>query len=221
MPNITQTIPPIVSNDAWLRALNNIRQQEKNLTRQLDALAAARRRLPVTAVNPNYYFSTVNGSETLVDLFRGRQQLIIYHHMLKPKDPAPCSGCCMVVDNICTLAPLHARNTEFLVSACAPYAELSALAVRLGWRVPCVSSTDNFHSDMGISDGFGVSVFIQYDNDIFRSYFTSGRGVEGLGSVWSLLDLTPLGRQELWEDSPSGWPQSPPYQWWRLNDSYE
>jgi len=149
-----------------------------------------------------------------------QRQLICYHHMLKPQDASPCSGCCMVVDNIGNLAPLRARNTEFIVTALAPYNELAALKARLGWQVPCASAEDRFHSDMGITDGFGLSVFLRNGNDVYRSYFTTGRGVESLGSVWSLLDLTPYGRQEHWEDSPQGWPQTPAYAWWRLHDEY-
>jgi predicted dithiol-disulfide oxidoreductase (DUF899 family) len=104
----------------------------------------------------------------------------------------------------------------------------------MGWTIPWVSSYDSdFNVDFGVSpeqprpdeyqDGetFGLSVFLRDGDDVYRSYFTNGRGVEGLGSNWSYLDLTPLGRQETWEDSPAGYPQTAPYQWWRRHDEYE
>ncbi len=91
----------------------------------------------------------------------------------------------------------------------------------MGWTVPWLSTSDDFNTDFGVTAGFGLNVFLRDGDEVFRTYFTSGRGVEALGSNWTFLDLTPLGRQETWEDSPEGWPQTSPYQWWRRHDEYE
>jgi predicted dithiol-disulfide oxidoreductase (DUF899 family) len=210
----------VVSAAEWNLARGQLLQKEKKLTRELDALAAQRRRLPMTAVTATYRFNTATGSHSLLDLFDGRSQLILYHHMLKPSDEEPCSGCCMFADNVGHLAHLHARDTSFVMVARAPIDEIAAFTDRMQWTLPFVETTDTFNADMGVTDGFGLSVFLRHNDDIYRTYFTSGRGVESLGSTWTFLDLTPLGRQENWEDSPDGWPQSEPYQWWRLHDMY-
>ncbi len=213
-------LPQIVAPSKWEEAIEQIRIKEKALTRELDALAAARRRLPMTEVSKDYKFMTVEGRRSLLDLFDDRNQLIVYHHMLRPGDSKPCAGCCMFIDNVGHPKHLHARNTSFVVVAKAPVDEIASLANRLQWTLPFVETVDDFNSDMGITDGFGLSVFVRRDQNIYRTYFTHGRGVESLGSTWTFLDLTPWGRQETWEDSPQGWPQSKPYEWWRLHDEY-
>ena len=92
---------------------------------------------------------------------------------------------------------------------------------RMGWTIPWYSTVDDFGTDFDVSDGFGFNVFYRSGANIYRTYFTTGRAAEALGTIWTLLDLTPLGRQETWEDSPEGTPQTPPYAWWRLHDEYE
>jgi predicted dithiol-disulfide oxidoreductase (DUF899 family) len=108
----------------------------------------------------------------------------------------------------------------------APLANLERYRERMGWTIPWFSSAgSDFNDDFGLStdrgETFGLSVFLRDGSRIYRTYFTDGRGVEALGSVWTFLDLTPLGRQEDWEDSPEGYPQTPPYEWWRRHDEYE
>ena len=214
-------MPPIVSPQEWEAARLDLLAKEKELTRANDALAAERRRMPALAVDKDYAFEGPQGRAGLVDLFDGRRQLIVYHHMLKPGDADPCSGCAMFVDNIGHLAHLHARDTSLVLVARAPSAEIEAFKKRMGWTIPWVSSAgSSFDADFGVTAGFGLNVFLRDGDEIFRTYFTSGRGVEALGSNWSFLDLTPLGRQEDWEDSPEGWPQARPYEWWRLHDEY-
>ncbi len=128
----------------------------------------------------------------------------------------------MFVDTIGHLAHLHARDTSLVLVSRAPQAEIAPVRERMGWTVPWLSSSgSDFNDDLGVSTGFGLSVLLRDGGDVFRTYYTDGRGVEALGSRWTFLDLTPLGRQEEWEDSPDGWPQSPPYEWWRLHDEYE
>jgi len=210
-----------VSREAWLTALDALRTKEKAVTAQLDALAAERRWLPQERVRGDYEFDTAEGRVGLSDLFAGRRQLIVYHHMLKPGDHDPCAGCCMFADQIPNLAHLHARDTSLVFVACAPYSEIEALKARLGWQFPFVSTGEAFNRDFGATTGFGLNVFLKKDGAIYRTYFTTGRGVETLGTPWTLLDLTPYGRQESWEHAPAGTRQSSPYAWWRLNDEYQ
>jgi len=130
-----------------------------------------------------------------------------------------------MIDQVTHLAHLHARNTSFVAVSIAPLANIRKYKKRMGWTIPWVSShgTD-FNRDFGRTtdegETFGLSVFFRNGKRIYRSYFTNGRGVEALGNVWSLLDFTPLGRQEKWEDSPAGWPQTPPFEWWERHDEY-
>lgn len=214
------TARTIVSRAEWLAARELLLKEEKALTRAHDRLAAVRRRLPWERVEKAYLFRGPQGEAGLVDLFDGRRQLIVYHHMLKPADPAPCEGCGMVGDQIPHLAHLHARDTSLVFVSRAPSDEIEAFRKRMGWSMPWFSTTDSFNADFGVTDGFGLNVFYRDGGDIYRTYFTTGRGVETLGTVWTLLDLTPLGRQETWEDSPEGTPRTAPYDWWRLHDEY-
>lgn len=211
----------IVSREDWLTALNELRAKEKKLTVLHDQLAAERRRLPREQVPKTYLFDAPKGQVNLGDLFDGRRQLIVYHHMLKPSDPDPCAGCSMVGDQIPHLAHLHARDTSLVFVARAPIDEIESFKKRMGWTFPFVSTGEAFNSDFGVTTGFGLNVFLRDGDAIFRTYFTTGRGAETLGTPWTFLDLTPFGRQETWEVSPPGTRQTKPYQWWRLNDEYD
>lgn len=218
----TMPLPPIVSPAAWQEALDALRAQEKAATRARDALAAARRRLPMVPFDRGYRFDGPDGEVDLPALFAGRRQLIVYHFMLEPGETDPCSGCALFADNVGHLAHLHARSTSLVLVSRAPQGEIAAVKARMGWDIPWYSDADGrFSADCGITDGFGLSVFLRDGDRPCRTYFTRGRGVEALGSTWTFLDLTPLGRQEDWEDSPPGYPQTPPYEWWRLHDEYD
>lgn len=189
----------------------------------LDALAAERRRLPMVRLDEDYVFSGARGKASLADLFSGRRQLIVYHFMFASDWSSACPGCARRIDDVGHLAHLHARDTSFVAVALAPYPRLAELRRRKQWAVPFYSSAEStFNADMGASskegEGFGVSVFFRDENDnVYRSYFTTGRGVEPSG-FRHLLDMTPYGRQEDWEDSPEGWPQSPTYGWGSRRD---
>ena len=213
--------PRIVTREAWRAAHDELLAKEKRATRERDALNAERRRLPRVPVDDEYRFQGPNGEATLLDLFDGRRQLIVYHHMLRPADPAPCTGCSMFVDNVGHLAHLHARDTSFVLVSRAPTLEIEAFRRRMGWSVPWYSTAGSrFDADFDVTSGFGLNVFLRDGARVFRTYFTTGRGVEYVGTTWSLLDLTPLGRQETWEDAPEATPQTGPYAWWRLHDEY-
>jgi predicted dithiol-disulfide oxidoreductase (DUF899 family) len=211
------SLPPVATPAEWAAASAELLAAEKEHTRAQDALAARRRRMPMVEFGA-YEFDGPAGRHSLVDLFEGRRQLLVYQFM---RGPSWCEGCCMFTDQISHLAHLHARDTTMAVVSLSAWDDLAALRERMGWSVPFYSSAGNdFAADCRAGDGFRLSVFLRDGDRVFRTYSTSGRGVEQLGSVWSFLDLTPLGRQEEWEDTPAGRPQTPPYQWWRLHDEY-
>jgi predicted dithiol-disulfide oxidoreductase (DUF899 family) len=217
--------PKVVSRDEWLKAREALLAQEKAATRARDVLNAERRLLPMVKIDKDYVFEGPNGRVSLLDLFEGRRQLIIYHFMFDPDWEEGCEGCSMVVDNMGHPAHLHARDTSRALVSRAPLKKIEPFKKRMGWTIPWYSSYgSDFNYDFGVTTGegeiFGLSVFLRDGDNIFQTYFTNGRGVEQLGSNWSYLDLTPFGRQENWEDSPAGWPQTPPYEWWRHHDRY-
>jgi predicted dithiol-disulfide oxidoreductase (DUF899 family) len=226
-------LPPAVSEAEWQAAYVALLAKEKEATRARDTLAAERRRLPRMRIEKDYTFAGPEGEVALPDLFEGRSQLLLYHFMFGSNQDAGCNGCSMFVDQVGHLAHLHARDTSFAVVSRAPIEKIAAYKERMGWTFPWVSSfSSDFNVDFGVGpetpqedvyqDGetFGLSVFLRDGDEVYRTYFADGRGVEALGSVWTLLDLTPLGRQETWEDSPDGYPQTKPYQWWRRHDEY-
>jgi predicted dithiol-disulfide oxidoreductase (DUF899 family) len=227
-------LPPVVSSTEWQAARGALLAKEKEATRARDALAAERRRLPMVQIEKDYTFEAPDGKTRLLDLFEGRRQLLLYHFMFGPNQDAGCDGCSMFVDQVGHLAHLHARDTSFALMSRAPLAKIEAYRQRMGWTISWFSAFESdFNVDFGVSpetpqpdvyqDGetFGLSVFLRHGDNVFRSYFTTHRGVEAIGSVWTFLDLTPLGRQEDWEDSPAGYPQTKPYEWWRRHDEYE
>jgi predicted dithiol-disulfide oxidoreductase (DUF899 family) len=227
-------LPPVVSEAEWQATLDAHRAKEKEATRARDALAAERRRLPRVQIEKDYTFDGLDGKASLLDVFEGRSQLLLYHFMFGSNQDAGCDGCSMVVDQICHLAHLHARDTSFAAVSRAPLEKIEAYRRRMGWTLPWYSSFESdFNVDFGVGpetpqpdeyqDGetFGLSAFLRDGDSVFRTYFTTQRGVEALGTVWTLLDVTPLGRQETWEDSPAGYPQTRPYEWWRRHDEYE
>jgi predicted dithiol-disulfide oxidoreductase (DUF899 family) len=211
----------IVSRSEWLAAHQALLAKEKAMTRAEDALAAERRRQPWELVEKDYRFDGPQGRVGLVDLFEGRRQLILYHHMLKTDDPAPCAGCSLFTDNIGNMVHLNQRDTTLAIIAAAPFEQVAALKQRLGWRLPVYSTSSDFNREFFDNGNFGLNVFFNDEGRIYRTYFSNDRGLEKLGTIWSFLDLTPLGRQENWEDSPEGVPQTEPFRWWRLNDEYQ
>jgi predicted dithiol-disulfide oxidoreductase (DUF899 family) len=226
----TRALPKIVSPAEWQAAHEALLAKEKAATRARDALAAERRRQPMVRIDKDYVFEGPEGKVGLLDMFEGRRQLILYHFMFGPGasgwPEAGCDGCSFVVDQIGHLSHLHARDTSFALVSIAPFEKIRRYQQRMGWTVPWFSSAgSDFNRDFGRTtdegEMFGLSVFLRDGDQVYRTYFTTGRGVEALGSTWTFLDLTPYGRQETWEDSPKGWPQTPPYQWWRRHDEYE
>ncbi len=230
MPTATTTAhPPIVPMAEWQAAHAALLAREKAATHARDALAAERRRQPMTLVDKAYVFKTPGGEASLQDLFEGRRQLILYHFMFAPDvhgwPDAGCPGCSMFIDQVGHPAHFHGRDVSFVLVSRGPLQSLMAYRERMGWTLPWVSSEDSaFNTDFGVTretgETFGLSVLFLQDDKVYRTYFTADRGVEALGSVWTFLDLVPFGRQETWEESPRGLPQSEPYQWWRRHDEY-
>jgi predicted dithiol-disulfide oxidoreductase (DUF899 family) len=221
--------PPIVSQREWQLAQERMLAMEKQATRARDALAAERRRQPMVRIDKDYLFDGPHGKLRLPDLFEGRRQLLVYHFMFAPDvhgwPEAGCPGCSMFVDNLGHPSHLHARDTSLVLVSRAPLANIECFRRRMGWERPWYSSDgSDFNRDMGATNDQGevpgLSVFLRDGDEVFRTYFVSARGLEAVGTVWTLLDLTPYGRQESWEDSPEGWPQTEPYRWWRRHDEY-
>lgn len=242
-------LPKAVSRDEWAAARKQLLVKEKEFTRARDRLNAERRRLPMVRIDKAYVFDGPDGKSTLLDLFAERRQLLVYHFMFDPAWDAGCQGCSLLVDNIGHLAHLHARDSSLVLVSRAPLPKLLSYQKRMGWTVPWYSSYDSgfnydFHvtldesvapveynyrdkaelsatGDDATGEGPGVSVFLRDGTDVFHTYSTYARGTDLLNGTFNYLDLTPLGRQEPWEEPrgrswlpAGGW-------WWRRHDEYE
>lgn len=242
MQSTTIAHPSVVSREEWLIERKRLLTEEKELTKQRDRINAQRRRLPMVQLDKAYGFESSNGPTTLLDLFEGRRQLIVYHFMFDPAWEKGCMGCTGLVNSLGDLSILGDRNTAFVLISRAPLAKLEQYKAAQGWSLPWVSSFDSdFNYDFHVTQDrsvapvqynyrdekeleslpggshftqgecHGMSVFFRLDDTVFHTYSTYGRGVEGLTDGYSLLDITPYGRQEDFEDSPPGWPQKPTY----------
>lgn len=220
----TMNTPPIVSAQEWEAARVQLLGKEKALTHARDALAAERRRMPWLAIEKTYVFDGPNGKVSLLDLFEGRHQLIVYRAFFEPGvhgwPEHACIGCSMVADHVTHLAHLNARDTTLAFVSRAPQADIARLKKRMQWSMPWYAITDDFDADFGVSEWHGHNAFIRDGQRVYRTYFINNRGDEAMGTTWSYLDMTALGRQEAWEDSPPGYPQERPYKWWNWHDSY-
>jgi predicted dithiol-disulfide oxidoreductase (DUF899 family) len=225
--------PPIVSPEEWQAEREKLLVDEKEFTRARDALAAKRRRMPWMAVEKDYRFEGPDGPATLADLFEGRRQLIVYRAFYGPEvttyaeggsyPERACVGCSFVADQVAHPAHLSGRDTSLAFVSRAPQAEIQGLKERHGWgHIPWYEIPDDseFDSDLDVRDWHGTNAFVREGDRIFRTYFIDARGDEQMGNTWNYLDITALGRQEEWEDSPDGYPQTPPYGWWNYNNAY-
>ena len=233
--------PPIATRSAWLEARKALLNEEKALTKQRDALNAARRRLPMVKVEKSYTFEGPDGKRSLLDLFDGRRQLIVYHFMFDPTWENGCPGCTGLVNSLGDISMLAQRDTSFVLISRAPLAKLERYKAAKGWNRPWVSSFgSDFNYDFHVTfdaakvpvvhnynditelerrgearfakgESHGTSAFFRIDDQVFHTYSTFARGCEGLTNSFSLLDITAYGRQEEFEDSPAGWPQRPTY----------
>lgn len=210
-------LPPIVEADEWRRELDALRVREKAATRELDAIAAQRRRLPMVRL-PEYTLVGQDGPVRLADVFDGRSQLIVYSHMWFPGKEWQCSGCTGFTSQFTRLGFLDEYDARFVIITQGPIDEALAYRDKVGNRMTWYSTADSpFGSDMGAPPdaGFAVNVFLRDGDDVYRTWHTDGRGTEQLTHTFALIDLLPWGRQEEWQDSPPGWPQRPTYDGWR------
>src|SRR5581483_5393922 len=174
-------------------------------------LAAERRRMPWLAVHKVYEFDGPDGKVDLLGLFQGRRQLIVYRAFIEPRTEGwpehGCRGCSMIAAHVPNLAHLNAREPTLAFVSRAAQPDLQRIKERMGWTVPWYTITDSFDADFGVDEWHGHNVFFRDDDKVFRTYFINNRGDEAMGTIWSYLDITPLGRQETWEDSPEGYPR--------------
>lgn len=218
--------PEVVSGDEWQQSQARHLKLEKSLTRMRDAVSASRKRLPMMEITTPYVFEGEDGPATLLHLFQGHRQLILQHFMFHPDWDEGCNGCSMMADHIGPLAHMQARDTTYVAVARAPLAKLTAFRQRMDWAFPFYSSHGtSFNEDFGVTvndnEDQGMSFLVRDGDRVFRTHFTTGRGVEDAISTFVLLDHTVFGRQEQFEDAPAGWPQTEMYSWWNLHDQYE
>lgn len=239
MTSIAAELPAVATRDEWLAARLELLRKEKEHTRMRDALNAERRCLPMVRVEADYRFQTPGGEKRLVDLFEGRQQLIVHHFMWIDRADEGCPGCSMLVDTVGNLVHLNAANTTLAFVSRAPLEKLEAFRARMGWSIPIVSSAGSqfnidFHVTLDPSRGAttynfrdvretggpiasyagdlpGVSVFLRDGDDVYHTYSAYARGTEHESNIFGFLDFTPLGRQDGLDVAP----------WARLHDRYE
>ncbi len=204
--------PKIVDRAAFEAEVGALRVREKAHTHEGDAIAAARRRLPMVRVDGAIQLVGERGKTTLLNAFEGRQMLISYYFMWHAGKPAPeqCEGCTWVTSQVRELSYLHHRDVTFAVFCKGPYEESARYRNFMGWTMPWYSVQGA--SLEALLPGRRASMmylvcYLRQDSEVFETYWTTIRGVEAMDNNYRLLDLTVYGRQEAWEDSPPGWPQ--------------
>ncbi|MEO6492857.1 MAG: DUF899 family protein [Ilumatobacteraceae bacterium] len=215
-------IPPIVDHTTWESELAELRKREKAATRELDAVAAQRRRLPMVEM-PDYTLEGVDGPVRLADIFVDKRQLIVYNHMWFEGEIWQCPGCTGFTSQFTRLEFLDNYDARFVIVTQGPISEALAYRDRVGNRMTWYSTANSsFGADMGapLGGGFQVNVFLRDHDTVYRTYNTQGRGTEQLSHSFPLIDLLPYGRQEEWQDSPVGWPQRATYSGWESSEAY-
>ena len=209
-------LPPVVDQQTWQAALDDLRVREKAATRELDAIAAQRRRLPMVEL-PDYTLIGPDGPVRLVDVFDGRSQLIVYNHMWSDGAEWQCGGCTGLTSQYVRLDFLENYDARFVIVTNGSIEEALAYRTKVGNKMDWYSSSESsFGADVGAppGGGFAVNVFVREGDKVYRTWHTDGRGTEQLSYTFALIDILPWGRQEEWQDSPEGWPQSPTYSGW-------
>jgi predicted dithiol-disulfide oxidoreductase (DUF899 family) len=207
--------PKIVDRSSFQTELDALRVREKAHTREGDAIAAARRRLPMVEVDGATPLIGEQGPMTILDAFEGRRQLIAYYFMWRTGRPAPeqCEGCTWVTTQVRELSYLHSRDVTFAVFVQGPYNESARYRHFMGWETPWYSA-EGLLDSLLVGRRIGIMHIVCYmrqGSKVFETYWTTRRGVEAADNSYRLLDLTVYGRQEAWEDSPPGWPQQCTY----------
>ncbi|MFF5078142.1 DUF899 domain-containing protein [Actinoplanes sp. NPDC000266] len=209
-------MPPVVDEAAWRAELDALRAREKAATRELDAIAAQRRKLPMVRM-PEYTLTGADGPVKLAGIFEGRSQLIVYNHMWNPDAEWQCGGCTSLTSVYTRLGFLDNYDARFVIVTQGPIKDALAYADRVGNKMTWYSTADSpFGADVDApaGGGFAMNVFLRDGDTVYRTWHTTGRGVELLTYTFALVDVLPYGRREDWQDSPEGWPQSPAYSGW-------
>jgi predicted dithiol-disulfide oxidoreductase (DUF899 family) len=217
---MTAALPPVVDAATWQRELDALRVREKAATRELDAVAALRRRLPMVKM-PDYTLEGEQGPVRLAEIFGGTSQLIVYNHMWFPGQQWQCPGCTGFTAQFTRLEFLASYDARFVIVTQGPIDEALAYKRRVGNAMTWYSTANSpFGSDVGAppGGGFAVNVFLRDGDTVYRTWHTNGRGTEQLSYAFGLIDVLPYGRQEQWQDSPRGWPQSPTYSGWASSE---
>ena len=204
--------PKIVDRSTFQAELDALRFREKAHTREGDAIAAARRRLPMVEVNGATPLIGERGPVTLLDAFEGRRMLIAYYFMWHAGQPAPeqCEGCTWVTSQVRELSYIHSRDVTFATFCQGLYEESARYRDFMGWEMPWYSAPKASLDALLVARQVGmmhIVCYLRQGPKVFETYWTTRRGVEAMDNSYRLLDLTVYGRQETWEDSPSGWPQ--------------
>jgi predicted dithiol-disulfide oxidoreductase (DUF899 family) len=214
---IESPTPKIVARDAWERARAELLVREKAHTRAGDELAAARRRLPMTRMDPVMVVGA-DGPIFLHDVFEDRRMLIVYHFMWSQGAPhhEQCEGCThsQVAMNAAVCAYLAERDVTYAVFSSGPWNEIVAYRDFMGWTTPWYSTAGS-GDVLATRTGGDLRCYLRVGDDVFQTYETKWRGIEAMLPTLKLLDLTAYGRQETWEVSPEGWPQEEAGSWWR------
>ena len=217
MQSSTQNaLPPVVDAEQWRRELDELRVREKAATRELDAIAAQRRRLPMVQM-PDYTLMGEYGPVRLVDVFEGKSQLIVYNHMWFEGKQWHCPGCTGYTSQFTRLDFLDAYDARFVIVTQGPIDEALEYKERTGNRMDWYSTAGSpFGADVDApaGGGFAVNVFLRDGDTVYRTWHTNGRGTEQLSHTFPLIDVLPYGRQEEWQDSPEGWPKTDAYDGW-------
>jgi predicted dithiol-disulfide oxidoreductase (DUF899 family) len=205
------TGPAVVDRTTFQAELDTLRVREKAHTHEGDAIAAARRRLPMVEVDPTITLIGPYGAVTLLEVFEGRRQLIAYYFMWQSGRPAPeqCEGCTWVTSQVRELSYIHSRDVTYATFCQGPYEESIRYRDFMGWEMPWYSAQSSLDSLLvGRSVGrMHIVCYLRQGANVFETYWTTSRGVEAMDNSYRLLDLTVYGRQEMWEDSPIDWPQ--------------
>lgn len=216
--------PRLVDTDEWRTARDALTEDEQDVNERLQRLAARRRRLPATAVTAPYRFVGPDGPTSLGDLFGTSTQLVVYHFYCPTADADVCLGCSSYVDNLGRTEHLRARRTRLVVTSGAPYERLAAIRERFGWGLPWYSAEAAWQDDNEAAEWAALSCYVRHPGtgEVARTFHVpASTELERLRTDFALLDLTLLGRQETWEDSPAGVPQEEAFSWWRLRDEYD
>ncbi|MCP2266932.1 DUF899 family protein [Promicromonospora thailandica] len=218
----TTAVPPVVDRAAWQAARDELLVREKAHTHEGDAIAAARRRLPMTEVDAGAVVVGPQGPTTLLDLFAGREELVLYKHMWHAGEPFEnqCEGCTMTYWAVQDPAYLTARGVSFGVVARAPWPELAPFVEFMGYPQHWYSVRDTAEEVLSGGDFGTWTCFLRQGERVFLTNTVTGRGAEATMPALSLLDMTARGRREAWQDSPAGWPEGRAPGWfWRADET--